>query len=516
MKVTQEKLPASQVGLEIEITPEMSKQAYEKALREFTRNANIPGFRKGKVPRQILIQRLGSARIKAAVIEELVEDSLKKAIEQEEINAIGNFRLQSSFEELVEQFQPGVALTFSATVDVPPDVNLGEYRGLTVQAEEAVYDPEQVESLLANYQQRTATLVPVEDRAAQTNDVAIVDFDGYLVPTEGSDEEPTPIPGGSTSDFQIELGPGRFIDGFVDGIVGMEPGQTREISATFPENYPQDDLAGRQATFTVTLKELKEKELPELDDEFAQEISEFETMAALRESLEKRFKDQAIAKTKQNKHSALLDELVKHVEVDLPETLIKQEVDHLVAQTIMRLESQGLDAKQFLTPELLQGLKERSRDEAIARIKRTLALGEVAKRESITVDADELESTVDDFMAEYDDRDLDEERVRRALADDLLEEKVLDWLEEQGTVELVPEGTLTKPEADEAETETVEEAGDSLPEAVTENISPENAVAEAAGQTVEVAATTVPEVAVEDPAAEAAAADNQETDNQET
>ncbi|MGF1498367.1 MAG: trigger factor [Elainellaceae cyanobacterium] len=500
MKVTQEKLPASQVGLEIEITPEMSKQAYEKALREFTRNANIPGFRKGKVPRQILIQRLGSSRIKAAVIEELVEDSLKQAIEQEDIDAIGNFRLQSSFEDLIAQFQPGAALTFSATVDVPPDVALGEYRGLTVQAEENVYDPEQVDSLLADYQERTATLVPVEDRAAQLGDVAIVDFDGKLVQPEESDAEPTPIPGGSATDFQIELKSGRFIEGFIDGIAGMEPGQTRDISATFPEDYPQDEVAGREAIFTVTLKEIKEKELPELDDEFAQDISEFETMAALRESLENRFKEDAEAKTKQNKHTALLDELVKHVEVDLPETLIKQEVDYLVSQTVMRLENQGLDMKQFLTQELLEDMRQRSRDEAIARLKRTLALGEVAKRESITVDPDELEEKVDSFMDRYDERDLDEDRVRALLGDDLLQEKVLAWLEEQGTVELVPEGTLTEAETTEADATEADATDAETPAAtVGESTAEESptvaADAEAGGtsQTVEVAATTLPD-----------------------
>src|SRR5579883_724114 len=147
MKVTQEKLPASQIGLEIEITPEMSKQAYEQVIQKFTRSANIPGFRKGKVPRQVLIQRFGSVQLKATALEELIDDSLKQALEQEKIDALGNFQLRSSFDELVSQFQPGSALTFSASVDVQPDVVLNEYTGFQLQAEEIKPDPERVDQV---------------------------------------------------------------------------------------------------------------------------------------------------------------------------------------------------------------------------------------------------------------------------------------------------------------------------------------------------------------------------------
>ncbi|MDX2217219.1 MAG: trigger factor, partial [Oculatellaceae cyanobacterium bins.114] len=288
MKVTQEKLPASQIGLEIEITPEASKQAYEKTLQDFMRSMNIPGFRKGKVPRQVLIQRLGLTRIKATVIEELIDSSLKKAIEQEKIEAIGNFELRSPFEDLISQYDPGSAFTFSAAVDVSPTATLDQYQGFQLQAEEVAYDPQKVDEVLESYRNRMATLVPVENRVAQRGDVAVVDFTGRLSqPTEeGSDE----IQGGSATDFEIELVEGKFIEGFIDGIIGMTSGETKEVSVNFPEGYPQADLAGKPAVFSITLKDLKEKELPELDDDFAQEISEFETLQELRDSLESRFK----------------------------------------------------------------------------------------------------------------------------------------------------------------------------------------------------------------------------------
>jgi trigger factor len=479
MKVTQEKLPASQVGLEIEITPEMSKQAYEKVLQNFTRSANIPGFRKGKVPRQVLIQRFGASRIKAAVIEDLIEDSLKQALEQEKIEAIGNFELRSSFEELVNQFEPGSALTFSAAVDVSPAVQLHQYTDLKVQAEEVKFDPEQVDRVLESYRNRSATLVPVEGRPAQMGDVTVVDFVGRLADTDDAPE----IPGGSAEDFQLDLEEGRFIPGFIDGIVGMNPSDTKEVAVTFPEDYPETDLAGKPAVFGITLKELKEKELPELDDDFAQDVSEFETLAELRESLESRFKAEAEQKTKNNKEQALLDELVKHIEVEIPETLVKQEADYMVAQTAMQLSQQGIDVKQMLTREIIDQLRQRSRPEAITRIQRTLALGEVAKQESLKVEPDEINAKVKELMADYAGQDVDPDRLRQVVEEDLLKEKILAWLEAHGTVELLPEGSLQSEADAETSSETAEEPN-------AEAIDPTTA-------TVDAEAITVEETAIE-------------------
>ncbi len=454
MKVTQEKLPASQVGLEIEITPEMSKQAYERVLQEFTRSTNIPGFRKGKVPRQVLIQRFGPTRIKAAAVEDLVDKALKEALQQEKIEAIGNFQLRSSFDELITQFEPGNPLTFSAAVDVQPEVDLQQYQDLSVQAEEVKPEEGKVDTVLGNYQTQMATLVPVEGRAAQKGDTAVVDYHGRFTPA-GENAEEQDVPGGQAEDFQVELDDEKFIPGFIDGIVGMNAGDTKEVSVTFPEDYPQEELAGRPATFSMTLKELKEKELPELDDDFAQEASggDYQTIADLRESLEKRFTEEADQKTKSNKEQAILDQLINKVEVELPETLVEREVEFMITQTAMQLQNQGVDIKLLLNQETLPMLKERSRPDAIDRIKRTLALGEVAKRESLTTSDSEINDRVREVMADLEGRDVDPERLRTAVAEDLLKEKILNWLEEHNTVELVPEGSLKKEDEEEEDLE---------------------------------------------------------------
>ena len=464
MKVTQEKLPASQIGLQIEISPEVSQQAYDKALQKFMRTASIPGFRKGKVPRQVLIQRFGSSQIKAAIIEELVQDSFRKALEQEKIDAIGNFQLRSSFDDLLQQFEPGTALTFSAAVDVFPTATLSQYKGLSVQAEEVPYDEKRVDSVLESYQNRMATLVPVEDRPAQEGDIAVVDFVGKLKPEEGSDAEPEEFSGGSANDFQVELSEGRFIPGFVEGIVGMQIDETKDVETVFPEGYPQEDLAGKPVVFTVTVKELKTKELPDLDDDFAQEVSEFETLAELRQSLEERYKAEADESTQSNKEKALLDELVKYIEVDLPETLIQQEVDQMLTQTAMSLANQGIDIKQMFTRELVQRLREQSRPDAMAQIQRRLAVKTVAEQESITLSDDEVTAKMQEVIEEsgQDPNSINVEKLQELVEEDLLQEKVVQFLEENGTVELVPQDSLQPADetVDESnvEVEVLEEA----------------------------------------------------------
>jgi trigger factor len=471
MKVTQEKLPASQIGLEIEITPEKTKETYEKVVKNLASTANIPGFRKGKVPRQILLQRLGVARIKAAALEELIQYGIEQALEQEQIQALGQPQLRSSFEELINNYEPGKPLTFAASVDVPPEPNLGEYTSLQVKAEEVKYDPEQVDKVLESERQEMATLIPVEGRSAQIGDVAVVDFKGVVVASEGEDEtaEPQPIPGGEATDFQLEMQDDKFIPGFVTGIVGMNPGETREVSAQFPDPYANEDLAGKPAVFTVTIKELKEKELPELNDDFAQEVSEYESLADLRSSLEERFQKEAEQKTKANKQEALLGELLKHVEVDLPESMIQQEVDAMLTQTAMRLSQQGLDIKKLFTQDVIPQLRERSRGEAVERIKRSLALREIGKRESIQVSEGEIDARAQELLEQYAEKDVDQERLREVVENELLTEKIIDWLLERSTVELVPEGSLSAAET-ETETEIEEEVKAADSDAATETV----------------------------------------------
>jgi trigger factor len=485
LKVTQENLPDSQLGLEVEIPSELSQKIYDQVVNKFVRSADIPGFRKGKVPRQVVMQRLGTVRIKSAAVEELVQSSLEKAIAQEKIAAIGNFQLRSDFDQLVEQYQPGASLTFSASIDVPPQAQLTKYQGLNVKAKQVEFDPSKVENILKEQQAERATLIPVEDRPAQPGDVALVDFAGRLLPLEGADAsaEPEEIPGGQATDFQIELTEGRFIAGFIEGVIGMNIGETKEVEVSFPADYMEENLSGRPAVFTITLNEIKEKEPPVLDDDFAAEISEFKTLAELQAFLEKRYRDEAEQETKANTEAALLDELIKELQVDLPETMIRNEVNFLLNQTVTRLQSQGLDVGKVLNQELVGQMQERLRPEATVRLKRTLILAEVAKQESLSVETAAIEERYQEMLQQLSDRKIDRDKLRQLVTDDLLEEKVVGWLIEHSQVEYTA-GEEPEPVAVEAEVveEVDEKAAEENPaEAkVTKAKTPKKAAAEAA------------------------------------
>jgi trigger factor len=450
MKVTQEKLPASKIGLEIEIPADMSKNAYEQVIQKLARSANIPGFRKGKVPRQILLQQLGTARIKATALEELIQNGLQQALKQEEIEALGNFELRSDFEELVSQFKPGEPITFLAAVDVQPQVQLSDYNNLSITAEEVPYDSSAIEKFLEERRVEQATLIPVAGRPAQLGDVAVVDYTSRFVSEEDEAEE---ISGGQAEDAQIELVEGRFLSEFIDGIVGMNPGDSKEVEVKFPEDYRQD-LAGRTAMFTITLKDLKEKELPAVDDDFAQEVSEFETLAELEADLEKKFREKADQEMSANKEQALVKELLKKVEIDLPETLIQREVETMLRQTIIQMGQMGMDVKKVFTPDMVKQMGVRSRPEAIDRLKQTLALEEIAKRESLKTEPQEVTERVNELLQQFPDQEIDLERLRTIVEGDLLKEKAIKWLEEHATIELVPQGSLAPEETEEDQDET--------------------------------------------------------------
>ncbi|MCS6813797.1 MAG: trigger factor [Cyanobacteria bacterium] len=448
MKVTQEKQPASRVGLAIEVPAERLKRAYEQVIQKYLREYNFPGFRKGKVPRTFLVQRFGERRLKATALEDVINQCIQQAIEQEKLKTIGDVDLTSSFEELVDTLDFQKPLTFSIAVDVQPEVTLHQYQGFVVQAEEVKPDLTRVDQMLEERRREIATLIPVEDRPAQLDDIATVDFVGRLVASDGAeltedDQAAREFIEREVTDFQLDMLEDRFIPGFVDGIVGMELNQSKEIVVQFPADYFQAQLANKTVAFTVTLKDLKARELPDLDDNFAQEVSEFETLAELRASLEARVTEEANDRTRSNKENALIAELLKHVEVDLPATMINREVDYLLEQSTMRLQNQGIRIDQLLNSEQMQEFRQQLQPEAVNRLKQRLALREIAKRENITVDPNKLAVTVREYTQAMSDRNVDPELLEIAVREDLVAENVLEWLAAHSTIELVPEGSLT-------------------------------------------------------------------------
>jgi trigger factor len=453
MKVTQEKLPDSQIGLEIEIPAEISQKIYNTTLQSFARTANIPGFRKGKVPRPILLQRLGS-NLTAATLEDSIKSTLGDAIEQEKIDSLGNYRLKSSFEELLQNFVPGQPFTFSAIIEVPPTIEVGDYGALTIQAEEVPYNPEEVEDWFKEQQGKQATLIPVEERAADWGDVAIIDYQAYEVSAEGETEDA--IAEMVDSDFKVDLEKGNLVEGMVEGIVGMKPEETKAVTVTFPQDYPLEQVAGQPVRFDITLKELKTKELPELDDDFADEVSEYETLAELRASLEENYRKKAADSTENNVNTAIVNELVKISEVDLPDSLVQEEITQVLTETLSRLEQMGLDPRSIFTAELVPKLRENARPEAVQRLQQILIIKKIAQTESIEPEASEIRERVNTIKARFANESLDLEKLKAIVTEEIIAEKTMAVLREKVTVELVPLGTLTPPEEDDEDENTIE------------------------------------------------------------
>jgi len=421
--------PASRVALEVAIPGGRSQASYDAAVDKLSRSIKLPGFRKGKVPRPVLLQQIGPLRIRATALEDLVEAAFRDAVSQEMVAAIGRPELTEGFEAVLERFEPGSALTITLELDVEPTPKLKATKGLKAEAEAINFDPARIDELIEQSRKQLATLVPVEDRPATSGDVAVLSFSGIYVDSGEA------ISGGSSDAMEVELEEGRMIPGFVEGVIGMAVGDSKTIDCQFPETYPQEEAAGRLARFEISLKDLKCRELPALDDAFAQQASDKTTLAELRSDLETRLKEDAERRAKASRHDALLAALVDELEVELPETLVQQEIRNLVEQTAGQIAQQGMDVKKLFTPDLVRSLMDTSRPEAEERLRRSLALKALAAAETIEVEAKELEAKIKEISRGLSQQgNIDPERLRLAVADDLLRDKLMEWLEANSSI----------------------------------------------------------------------------------
>jgi trigger factor len=444
MKVTLEKLPASQIGFDIEVEGAKSQAIYDRIVKDLTRTMQVPGFRKGKAPTQLVLRQVGTARLKVNVLEELLEKTLNEALaENKEVKdkALGGFQLITNIEELVLTFTPGQEVSFKAAIDVEPEVTLNKYQGFTVQAEEIKSDLSEVDRTLNEFQVRKATIVPIEDRPVALNDVVTVDLKvldratGEVLPDAGED------------DFQLDVDEKAFIPEVITAIIGAAIDDVVEVESIFPEEYSPEEYVGKEIKYVVTIKSIKGRELPALDDEFAQSISDKETIAELREMLEKRVTNEAESKTQANKERAVLDALTAELEVDLPVTLLQQELDFLVRQQANYLQER-IDpamAKQLFTKELVEEMRRISQPEAVNRLRRKVALDKIAELENLTVDDAALKERVAETLEAIKDPNIDPARLAGLIHEEMKTEIAVKWLIEHSEIELVEQGSL-KPE----------------------------------------------------------------------
>ena len=434
--------PNSRIAVEVEVPVDRCKNSYNEALSKLSRSISIPGFRKGKVPKAVVIQQLGVKRIQASALESLLQKVWTEALDQEGIEPLCEPELEDGFETILEKFNPEKTLKLTLETDIAPIPTLKKSSGLTAEVEKLIFDPKKVDELIEQSRAQLATKVPVSDRAAKKGDIALVSFKGTFS-DDGSE-----IEGGSADSVELELEEGRMIPGFIEGIIGMNIKDKKVLKCEFPKDYHQEDAKGRKAEFNVSLEDLKVKELPELNDEFAKQASDKENMADLRADLEKRLIEDTNRKQTKNRQDSLLDALVEELEVELPKSLIDQEVRVIVEQTAQNFAQQGIDVKKMFTPELVKSLMESSKGEAEKKLRQKLALNALAKSEKIEVSPKEINSKLKEVEADIKvskEKNIDIDRLKEAITDDLLQEKLFDWLEENNTVvEKAPTKTKEK------------------------------------------------------------------------
>ena len=442
LNVTTESRPGSRLAVTVTLPGERTKAGYEDAITKLSRSVNLPGFRKGKVPRTVVVQQIGSLRIKATALENMVDAAWRDAIKQESLEPISQPDLTDGFEGLLESFQPGSDVSFTLEADVAPTPKLKSTKGLKAEFETVAYDASRVDAMIEDSRKQLATVVPVEGRAAEKGDIAVLGFKGTYS-DDGSE-----IDGGSADSMDVDLEHGRMIPGFIEGVIGMKAGETKTVDCQFPDDYPKEDARSRKAAFEIELKDLKTRELPELDDAFAKQASEQETLADLRKDLEQRLKDDAERRQTSNRRDALVAALVEQLEVELPEALIQQESRNLLEQTAAQFAQQGMDVKSLFTPELVRNLMQNSRPEAEERLRRSFALTALAEAENIAVDDKAVDDKVEEVKKDLSaDAKIDPARLRQAVMDDLIQEQLMSWLEENSTL------TEKAPSAEDAATD---------------------------------------------------------------
>ncbi|MBJ9992195.1 trigger factor [Paenibacillus sp. S28] len=397
MKATWEKIEKNLGVLEVEVEADRVAAALDKAFNKVAKKANVPGFRKGKVPRPIFEARYGVEALYQDAIDILLPEVYTEAVDQTDIFPVDRPEVE------IDQFAKGEVFKFKAKVTVKPEVTLGDYKGVEVPVQKVEVSDEELDAELKRLQERHAELSVIDEGAAENGDVAVIDFDGSV---DGVSFE-----GGQAERYSLELGSGTFIPGFEEQVVGMATGDFKDVEVTFPETYHAEELAGKKAVFKVKVHEIKRKQLPELDDEFAKDVSEFETLAEYKEDLKKQLLERKEQEAKGNKEAAVVDKVAANAEVEIPEAMIDGEIQNMMRDFDNRLRNQGMNLEMFLSfsGQTTGDLQEQMKDDAEKRVRNNLVLEQIAKEENIEVTEEDINKELE-VMAESYKRTADEIR----------------------------------------------------------------------------------------------------------
>ncbi|NLI57663.1 MAG: trigger factor [Clostridium sp.] len=407
MNVKLEKKEKNIVELEIEVDAEVFEEGLEKSFRKNAKKFNIPGFRKGKAPRNIVERYYGT--------EVLYEDALNEVLPKAYENALmetGIFPVDKP-ELDIKQIGKGENLIFTASVTVKPEVELGEYKGVEIEKINVNITDEDVEKKIQEAAEKNARIITVEDRGIQEGDIAEIDFEGFI--------DGEPFEGGKGDDFSLEIGSGRFIKGFEEQLIGGRPGDDIEVKVTFPEDYHSEELAGKDAVFKVIVNDVKKKEMPVIDDEFVKDISEFDTLEEYKEDVRKKLTESAEQKAKHELTNKLVEKIVDNATVDeIPKIMVDKQLDANMRDLDMNLRYQGFSLEQYLQMGQMDidTFKEQGREMAEKEVKTQLVLEKISKEENIQVSDEEFKEEIKKLLENY---QKDEEEFMKLLRDDDIE-----------------------------------------------------------------------------------------------
>lgn len=420
MKVSMEKIEKNVVKLEITVESKKFNEAMKKSYAKNVKKFNVPGFRKGKAPMSIIKRYYGETVFYEDAINICCDDTYPKAIEEKEIKPVDYPQID------IVEIGEGKDFVYTAQVTVMPEVELGEYKRL--EAKKISYDvkDEDIENALKEMQQRNARIQTKEDgEQAEKGNIAVIDFKGYV--------DEVPFEGGEGTDYSLEIGSGTFIDNFEDQLIGTKKGEEKEVKVKFPEEYGSEELNGKEAKFEVTIKEIKVKEVPAIDDEFVKEVSEFDTLDELKEDIKAKIKEGNDKRAKGEYEESVINLACENAKVDIPDVMLENEINNMIKDLEMKLKYQGIDLQTYYqyTNSSEEKVREYMKEAATKRVKTDLVLAEVAKTEELDATEEEIMDKATEMAKQYGSEEL--EKTAKLLADsqkallkaDVINEKVV-------------------------------------------------------------------------------------------
>ena len=423
MNVTVEKLEKSMAKLTIEVSAEDFDKAIDKVYIRERKRVNIPGFRRGKAPRKLIEKMYGAGIFLEDAINDTINSTYPEAAQNCEISS----EISSNPEIGLEQAQAGMPLIYTATVAVKPPVGLGKYKGVEVEKIDTAVSDEEVEEELKREQEKNASIKEVTDRAVADGDQVNINFEGFV--------DGVAFEGGKGENYPLGIGSGSFIPGFEEQLIGAEIGKEVEVNVTFPENYQAEDLAGKAAVFKCTVLKINEKILPELNDEFADDVSEFSTLEEYKADIRKNLEAKKAERAKTEKENKVIDAIIADSEIEIPEPMLRAQQEQIVDEFAQRLQSQGLNIEQYFAymGTSREKMVEESKDQADKRIRTRLVLEEIVKAENIVATEEDFETELTKLAEAY-GTDLDtvkkifEGRDKDRMMEDIAVQKALSFV----------------------------------------------------------------------------------------